>query len=390
MPANPNENSQKYRLAETAFDFFRHMTLPALIADRDNNLYLANEALAATFGYENTAAVESVLEHGEFLSTHFSPAVRAEFYEILMKKKRITGWLMRGEALDGRELALEISAQAILRSIHGPSILLKAVFVPPGEERDAEAFLKKARQEAELATKAKNEFLSNISHELRTPLNIIIGMLNLAVDDESLDEDLRKNLGLAKDGADRLFAILNDLIVLSNLEAGRLASDIAQFSPQLLLQTLIRQFSAKAEEKGVNLATETDDYRDAVLEGGYNFIVLAMEKLVHNAIKFVDDSNGRAVIRAEIVKKEDGPWLLCTVSDNGPGLDQSILDSQQLFHQGDASMIRKHGGLGLGLRLTKNLVSALGGHLNLANRPEGGAKFSFSIPIKLADTSDDL
>jgi signal transduction histidine kinase len=208
-------------------------------------------------------------------------------------------------------------------------------------------------------------------------------MLTLALEDETVSEELKENLALAKDGADRLFIILNDLIVLSNLEAGRLATDVNQFSPHLLLQNLARQFEGQARAKGVTLRQESDEHRETVLEGGYNFIVLAMEKLLNNAIKFVDDERGEAVIRALVEKRADGPWLSCAVHDNGPGINEDILASQDLFRQGDGSMIRKHGGLGLGLRLTKNLVAALGGRLDLANRPEGGAEFSFSVPVKI-------
>jgi signal transduction histidine kinase len=247
--------------------------------------------------------------------------------------------------------------------------------------------LGKVSQEAERAEKAKNEFLSNISHELRTPLNIIIGMLTLALEDEEISEEMRGNMALAKDGADRLFIILNDLIVLSNLEGGRLAPDIATFSPNLLLQSLTRKFEGLAKEKSVQLRQESDEHKDTVLEGGYNFIIMAMEKMLHNAVKFVDEGRGEAVIRATLEKKEDGPWLVCSIYDNGPGIHEDILASQELFHQGDGSMIRKHGGLGLGLRLTKNLVTSLGGRLHLANRPEGGAEFTFSIPVSFAAES---
>jgi len=364
-------------------EFWRELPLPAYIIDSDSGLYWANQALAEAFGYPDAGAAGAALESGGFLPAHFSSEVVSEFFEILTRQGRVENWPLKGETLDGRALSLEISAWGVLRSSRGPQQAVKAVFVPPGEVRGATALLNKARQEAEQAERAKNEFLANINHELRTPLNIVIGMLTLALEDETVSEELKENLALAKDGADRLFIILNDLIVLSNLEAGRLATDVNQFSPHLLLQNLARQFEGQARAKGVTLRQESDEHRETVLEGGYNFIVLAMEKLLNNAIKFVDDERGEAVIRALLEKRDDGPWLSCSVHDNGPGINEDILASQDLFRQGDGSMIRKHGGLGLGLRLTKNLVAVLGGQLNLANRPEGGAEFSFSVPVKI-------
>jgi len=259
-----------------------------------------------------------------------------------------------------------------------------SLIIDSEDDAEEEAWLQKARLEARLAEKAKNEFLANINHELRTPLNVVIGMLNLALEDETVSEDLRGNLALAKEAADRLFLILNDLIALSDLEAGRLASDFSPFSPQLLLRNLVCQFEDQARAKGVNLRGESDGRRETVLEGGYNFIVLALEKLLHNAVKFVEEGRGEAVVRVWAEKEADGPWLFCVVRDNGPGLPEDVLASQELFHQGDGSMTRRHGGLGLGLRLAGKLTTALGGRLSLANRPGGGAEVSLRIPVKMA------
>jgi len=250
---------------------------------------------------------------------------------------------------------------------------------------DSKALLEKARQEAEQAEKAKNEFLANINHELRTPLNVVIGMLNLVLEDETVSEDLRGNLALAKEAADRLFIILNDLIELSNLEGGRLAIDVIHFSPQMLLRDILLQFEDQARAKGLRLHGESDGHGEAVLEGGYNFIILALEKLLQNAVKFADEGRGEAAVRVVTENKADGPWLACAVRDNGPGLPPDILAAQELFRQGDGSMTRRHGGLGLGLRLARNLVAALGGRFGLANLAGGGAEVSFSVPVKLAE-----
>jgi signal transduction histidine kinase len=297
----------------------------------------------------------------------------------------VDNWRLEGETLGGRPLSLEVSAWGVLRGSKSPTSSVKAVFAPPGEVRGSTALLDKARLEAEQAEKAKNEFLANINHELRTPLNIIIGMLNLALEDENVTGDLLDNLSLARDGAGRLFVILNDLIALSDLEGGRMVSDIIHFSPQMLLKSLARKFEGPARDKGISLRQENGDSLEVVLEGGYNFIFLAMEKLLYNAIKFTDEGRGEAVIGAEVEEKDDGTWLTCIVYDNGSGMPAAVLAARELFRQGDGSMIRKHGGLGLGLRLAGNLATALGGGLRLADRPEGGAILSFSVPVKMAE-----
>jgi len=373
---------KKARVA-ASYAFVRDVPLPILIVDRQKNLYLVNQALAEIFGYKDLKEVEGLLENHEFLQAHFNADTVAQLYEFLSQNGALSSWPVHGHSRDGRELTLEISARGSLRTAQEPADFIEAVFIRPSQAGDLDAFLQKAKKEAELASKAKNEFLSNISHELRTPLNIIIGMLSLALEDESAGEELRQNLNLAKDAADGLFSIVNDLITLSNLEARRLTSDLAQFSPNLLLHSLARQFAATAQAKEVILTTKTSDQGDVILDGGYNLIVMAMEKLLHNAIKFVP-AKGEVILKADVVVNSDGPWLRCMVLDNGPGLDEGIIGNQEMFRQGDGSINRRHGGLGLGLSLASSLVSMLGGRLILCNRDCGGAETGFVVPVKFS------
>ena len=371
-------------VAEAALSFVRAVPMPAFLGDEENDVYLANQAMADAFGYESLEALEERIRQPNFLAGHFQPDAIAQLFEALHDRERVEGWLMRGLSVDGRELSFEINARGKLRSAQGPAYYLAAVFVAPGKVRDAESFLAEARKEAELASKAKTEFLSNISHELRTPLNIIIGMLGLAVDDDSIHEDIRHNLAMAKEAADGLSLVLNDLIILSNLEARRLTSDISPFSPDLLLRALARQFSARAAEKNIRLVISEDDKSSEVVEAGYNLILMAMEKLVDNAIKFTEPG-GVVTISASLESRDDGPWLFCRVVDNGPGFAPGILESQAIFVQGDGSKSRKHGGLGLGLSITGNILATLGGHLSHLVPPGGGTDLSFRLPVKSSE-----
>ena len=376
-------------LDRAAYEFIQGMPLAAFLIHRQAGLVLANPALARTFGYEEPAEIEERLKRAEFLPAHFSADAVAQFYEQLSAGGGLLeSWLMRGRDLQGRDLTLEISARARLRGGRGPAEAIEAIFVPPGNVRDAEAFLQKAKKEAELASRAKTEFLSNISHEFRTPLNIIIGMLSLALEDESVEPELAQNLALAKEAADSLFTILNDLIILANLEARRLTGDISPFSPNVLLRALVSQFSTRAADKEVAVKIESDERGDLVLEAGYNLIIRTMEKLVDNAIKFTE-RGGQVLLKAQVGSLGDGPWLFLSVSDDGPGLDPAFLESQELFRQGDGSMNRKYGGLGLGLRLAASLVAALGGRLEIHARPEGGTELRFRIPVKLSVLDKD-
>lgn len=374
-------------VASAALGFIRSMPMPAFLGDEERNIYLANQAMADAFGYESVEALEESIKRPSFLASHFPPDVIAQLFEMLYKQGRVDGWLIRGQSVSGRDFTFEITAQAKLRGAQGPAYYFEAVFVTPGSTRDAEAFLCKARKEAELASNAKTEFLSNISHEFKTPLNIIIGMLGLAVDDSSLNEELKQNLMLAKEAADGLAVILDDLIILSNLEARRLTSDISPFSPGMLMKTLALQFEARAAEKNIELLVNEDENSSAIVEGGYNLILLALEKLVDNAIKFTD-SGGRVVVSASVETREDGPWLLGRVADNGPGLPPNILDSDKLLVQGDGSKNRRFGGLGLGLSIVGNILSTLGGNLTHLAPQGGGTDLTFQLPVKYTEMVD--
>ncbi|MDR1921265.1 MAG: PAS domain-containing sensor histidine kinase [Candidatus Adiutrix sp.] len=371
------------RLTKAAYQAFMRLALPFFIIDRDRRIFMANPALAEVFGYDDVRDVEDCLRRGAFLSAHFDVDALGRLYDRLGAQGEVKNWLMLGRDLGGKEVALEMTAQVRRRGLCGQADFMEAVFVRPGDDRGQASFLQKAENEAKLAEKAKNEFLANISHELMTPLNIINGMLAMAVEDDGAPAELRENLALAKSAADGLFGVLSDLIALSSLEARRLTGDVAQFSPELLVNALERQFAAKAAEKSVELKTELDRRRAQVVDGGYSLIMMAMEKLVHNALKFVD-KGGKIVIRAELAEEEDSLLLRCLVTDDGPGLNESLLDSPELFRQGDGSINRRHGGLGLGLRLVSNIVASLGGRMILRNQAGGGAEVGFTVPVKIS------
>lgn len=385
MSLNLENRSAPLELQEkAAYEFFWNMPLPAFVINREEDIYMFNAALAATFGYDHYNDLFDILKKGDFLLSHFPHGVLAQFYELMAANGHLENWLLRGRSQAGRELTLEITARGRVKDSGQPDEFLEAYFIYPGNIRDAEAFLQMAQKEAALTAKVKTEFLSNINHELRTPLNIIIGMLDLSLEGEKIEPESRFNLGLAKEAADGLFTILNDLIALSNLEARRLDIDFTPFNPQLLLRSLTNKFAAKADSKGVKLLAESDEHVETIVDGGYNFIALALEKLVDNAIKFVEPHKGQVQITALIHEDSKGPLLQCSVLDNGPGLDQCFLESQELFRQGDSTINRRYGGLGLGLRLATNLVDALGGRFKLANCVNGGAEISFEIPVKFS------
>ncbi|MGL4209641.1 MAG: sensor histidine kinase [Candidatus Adiutrix sp.] len=374
------------RLAIASYHALRRLSLPFLLIDRGRRIFMVNDALAETFAYGDVRDAEDCLRHSSFFPAHFDDATIHQLYKILSDCGEVKGLLLRGRTIDDAEITLELSAKATLSSPSGPIDFMEAFFEQPGAQRDTDAFLETAKKEAALAAQAKNEFLSNISHELRTPLNVIMGMLSMAVEEDEVSDNLKESLVMAKEGADRLFTILNDLITLSSLEARRLTADFTPFSIALLLKTLQNQFANKFESKNVSLTLDLGQHEDDIIDGGYNLILMGLEKFICNALKFVD-VGGQVTVKADLITEGTTLNLECLVSDNGPGFPLSILESQGLFRQGDGSINRKHGGLGLGLRLVTNIVSTLGGNLILRNL-QGGAEAGFSIPVTCTSLND--
>lgn len=362
-------------------DFFQTIPLASCIVDTHKGIYLANQALASIFGYDSIQNANQSLQDKKFLSEHFTARDLYDLQKELTDQGYIQSKPICARTLDGKEIDLKITARATWPQSLSTPEQLTAYFVQTVDDDHSELFEIKAQAEARLAKQAKDEFLSNISHELMTPLNIVLGMLSLVLEDESIGPKLSEDLTLAKDAADGLFVILNDLITLSFLAARKITPDITPFSPTSMLVSMRHQFAAQARAKGVTITTETNSLENDLLEGGYNFITQALVKVICNAIK-VSKTGGQVDIETRLSGNEDDIRLQCIVSDSGPGLADNFIRDQELFCQGDGSTNRKQGGLGLGLHLAVNLAKYLGGKLTLTNRPEGGAKISLEVPVK--------
>lgn len=247
-------------------------------------------------------------------------------------------------------------------------------------ERDLE--LKRQIIKAELATKAKSNFVSTMSHEIRTPLNAIIGLTELTLDSE-LTSDQRDNLETAKLSADSLLSIINDILDFSKIEAGRLELEALDFDMIDVLQECERILSLSAKKKSIGLRLYF------ALEESYHFkgdpfrIKQILLNLINNAIKFTPEG-GEVHVRLDVIDRINGAALIrFEVQDTGIGIDKNKMENLfEAFSQEDQSTTRKFGGTGLGLSISKRLIDLMGGMIGVESEVNIGSTFWFQIRLK--------
>jgi two-component system sensor histidine kinase/response regulator len=374
-------------------------TLPLNIfrKDRDGHFTFGNGRFLATLGQ----TLDDLRGRTDF---DFYPRELAEKYRAddlrVMKTEEVFDTTEEHVRADGGSIFVQVLKTPVYDA-RQRVVGTQAIFWDVTDRKRAEEALKRAREAAEAASRAKSTFLANMSHEIRTPMGAVIGMTELVLD-TPLTAEQRDYLEIVRKSADALLGVINDILDFSKIEADKMDLDRVPFDLRELVGDTLSTLALRAHQKGLELAGRVAPEVPPTVVGDPNRLRQVVVNLVGNAIKFTE--KGEVVVSIEKTedrrqktegRTEDGSLLssvFClldfSVKDTGIGIPP---DKQRMifdpFSQVDSGTTRKYDGTGLGLAISNRLVEMMGGRMTVESQPGRGSTFRFTVTLGATDAA---
>jgi Amt family ammonium transporter len=355
----------------------------------DGSFRTANPAMAEIFGFDSPDQLcDQVRDIAATL--YADPSQRDRFIREIALNGRVTNFRSRMRKRDGTEIWVSENARAV-RDAEGRVQYFEGTVVDISQLLAAEAF-KLQMEQAQAASQAKSEFLAGMSHEMRTPLNGIISMLEL-IDEDGLTRQQSKYLQIARRSSNTLLVIINDILDLAKIEAGKLELEDVPFSLLDLIDETVEMLYHRAESKGLSLSSSIDEDVPEMIVGDPVRLQQILINLISNAIKFTLKGGVQVHVSvdpdAAATDGVSGGLLKLRVIDTGIGIEPEKQKRVfQPFTQADPSTTRRFGGSGLGLNICKQITDAMDGRLLLESQPGRGSTFTCQFPLRQPPEAD--
>ena len=374
-------------ILESAEELYENAPCGYLSFLPDGVIVKINKTLLNWLGYQRKEVLK-IKKFSDFLSiggkifyeTHFAPLLKLQAFaneinfELLTKAKE----------------PLPVLVNTIqVRDENGQPLINRATLFNITDRKKYERELLLARKKAEEATKVKAEFISTISHEIRTPMNAIIGITDILFKTQPTPEQL-EYLNILKFSSERLLNLINDVLDLSKIEAGRARLNPHVFNLRELVNSILHSFNVQAEEKGISLQVNIAEQVPAFVLADEVKIGQVLTNLLGNAVKFTNEGFVQLTVSV-LGSGKDAVVLNFRVSDTGIGIPEDKLSVIfEEFSQASTDTEQEFGGTGLGLTITKRILNLFKSKIDVQSEPGRGTTFSFDLKLKIAQEPTKL